>query len=57
MKTPKVETLAETEAYVVWASTESDGEQSYHVELESVTLHFLPEEWDEFVQVILQSVR
>jgi hypothetical protein len=57
MNEPKIETLAETEAYIVWTSTEPDGEQLYHIELENMTLHFLAEEWDEFVHVILQSVR
>ncbi len=47
-----VETLAETENYAAWLSTESDGEVVYHVELGPVTLHFFQEEWDEVVALI-----
>jgi hypothetical protein len=45
---PKTETLAETDNYMVWKAEEPDGETTYHVELNSVTLHFFEEEWDEF---------
>ena len=47
-----VDTLAETENYAAWLSTESDGELVYHVELGPVTLHFFKEEWDEMVTLI-----
>jgi hypothetical protein len=47
-----VETLAESENYAAWISTESDGEIVYHVELGPVTLHFFQEEWDEVVGLI-----
>lgn len=43
--------IAETENYMVWEVTEPDGEVAYHVELGAVTLHFLREEWDEFMQL------
>jgi hypothetical protein len=45
---PKTETLAESDNYMVWKAEEPDGETTYHVELNSVTLHFFEEEWDEF---------
>lgn len=47
-----IETLAETENYAAWKSTEPDGELVYHVEIGSVTLHFFQEEWDEMVALI-----
>ncbi len=47
-----VDTLAESENYAAWISTESDGEIVYHVELGPVTLHFFQEEWDEVVGLI-----
>ncbi len=47
-----VNTLAETENYAAWLSTESDGEVVYHIELGPVTLHFFQEEWDEVVALI-----
>jgi hypothetical protein len=52
MSEVNVETLAETENYAAWLSTESDGELVYHVELGPVTLHFFQEEWDEVVTLI-----
>lgn len=44
-------TLAETENYIAWKAEEPDGETTYHVELDGVTLHFFREEWEEFVQL------
>ena len=44
--------LAETQNYIVWTAEEPDGETTYNVELNSVTLHFFKEEWDEFLQLV-----
>ncbi len=44
--------IAETENYLVWEVREPDDEVTYHVELGTVTLHFLREEWNEFLQLI-----
>jgi hypothetical protein len=46
---PSTETLAETETYIAWKSEEPDGETTYHIELNSVTVHFFQEEWEEFL--------
>jgi hypothetical protein len=46
---PTTETLAETENYLAWKAEEPDGEITYHLELNNVTLHFFREEWDEFL--------
>jgi hypothetical protein len=48
---PNTETLAETENYLVWKAEEPDGETTYHVELNNVTIHFFQEEWDEFKEL------
>ena len=48
---PDTHTLAETENYVVWKADEPDGETTYHLELNNVTVHFFREEWDEFLQL------
>ena len=48
---PKTETLAETENYLVWKADEPDGEMTYHIELNNVTVHFFEEEWQEFLQL------
>ncbi len=57
MTDPKLETVAETESYMVWVSQEPDNEQVYHVELGNVTLHLFAEEWDEFVELMTQAIR
>ena len=45
-------TLAETENYAVWQADEPDGEGTYHLQLNNVTVHFFQEEWDEFLALI-----
>jgi hypothetical protein len=47
----KTTTLAETEGYMAWQAEEPDGETTYHLELNSVTVHFFEEEWQEFLQL------
>ncbi|HMD88730.1 MAG TPA: hypothetical protein VKF38_06170 [Anaerolineaceae bacterium] len=51
MPEPKTETLAETDNYLAWRADEPDGETTYHLELNSVTLHFFEEEWTEFLDL------
>ena len=48
---PETETIAETENYMIWKAEEPDGETTYHVELNNVTVHFFQEEWDEFLEL------
>jgi hypothetical protein len=45
-------TIAETENYAVWSAAEPDGEVTYHLELNNVTVHFFQEEWDEYIELI-----
>jgi hypothetical protein len=49
---PKTETIAETDNYLAWLAQEPDGEITYHLELNNVTLHFFREEWEEFLELI-----
>lgn len=49
---PQTETLAETDNYMIWKADEPDGETTYHVELNNVTMHFFEEEWQEFLELI-----
>lgn len=48
----ETKTLAETENMVVWQADEPDGETTYHLQLNNVTVHFFQEEWDEFLVLI-----
>ena len=49
---PETEILAETENFVAWRADEPDGESTYHLELNNVTLHFFTEEWEEFLELV-----
>ena len=46
---PKSKVIAETNAYLALKVEEPDGEVTYHLELNNVTVHFFQEEWDEFL--------
>lgn len=48
---PQTEVIAETDDYMAWKAEEPDGETTYHIELNNVTLHFFKEEWDEFLKL------
>ena len=49
---PKTKTIAETDNYIAWLAEEPDGETTYHLELNNVTLHFFAEEWQEFLELV-----
>ena len=48
----ETETMAETDNYLAWRAEEPDGETTYHLELNNVTLHFFEEEWKEFLDLV-----
>ena len=52
MTDPTTVTLAETENYMAWRADEPDGESTYHLEMNNVTLHFFEEEWTEFLHLV-----
>ena len=54
---PKTETIAETENFMAWQAEEPDGETTYHLELNNVTIHFFTEEWEEFLSLARVIVR
>ena len=49
---PKTKVIAETDNYVAWQADEPDGEKTYHLELQNITLHFFKEECEEFLNLI-----
>jgi hypothetical protein len=51
-ESPKTQTVAETDQYIIWKSDEPDGELVYHIEVNNVTLHFFKEEWEEFLELM-----
>ncbi len=54
---PKTKTLAETQNNAAWLAEEPDGETTYHLELNNVTIHFFAEEWQEFLALARDLVK
>lgn len=54
---PKTQTIAETDNYLAWRAEEPDGETTFHLELNNVTLHFFTEEWEEFLELARSLVK
>ena len=48
----KVTTIAETDSYAVWSAEEPDGETTYNLELNNVTIHMFEEEYAEFLELV-----
>ena len=48
----QTKTVSETDNFIIWEVEEPDGELTYHLELNNVTMHFFKEEWDEFKQLV-----
>ena len=46
-----MEQLSETENFTIFRTRDEDG-VIYHVEMGGITLHLVPEEWEEFVILI-----
>jgi hypothetical protein len=49
---PNTDVIGETDNYIAWLAEEPDGETTYHLELNNVTLHFFKEEWEEFLELV-----
>lgn len=48
----ETEVISETENFLAWRADEPDGESTFHLELNNLTVHFFSEEWDEFLALI-----
>lgn len=51
---PEVTTLAETEMYEAFVVEGEDGDRTYHLEIGNVTINLLPEDWEEFIDLMSQ---
>jgi hypothetical protein len=49
---PRTQVIAETDNLLAWRAEEPDGEITFHLELNNVTLHFFKEEWEEFLKLV-----
>jgi hypothetical protein len=57
-ETPELETtiIAETDNYLAWTAEEPDGERTFHLDINNVTVHFFKEEWEEFLILIKELI-
>ncbi len=49
---PRTETLAETDNCSAYLAVEPDGETTYYLQVNNVTINFFQEEWDEFLELV-----
>jgi hypothetical protein len=49
---PEISTICETENYIAWRAIEPDGETTYNLQLNNVTINFFQEEWQEFMDFV-----
>jgi len=54
---PRVRTIVETENCSIWRADEPDGETTYNLQLNNVTINFFKEEWDEFLDLVRQLMK
>ena len=52
-----INSLAETDDNFFYTATEPDGEITYHLQLNNVTLHFFIEEWQSTLEFLEEVVR
>ena len=57
MPEPKTTVITETDNYLALKAEEPDGEVTFHLELNNVTVHFFREEWDEFLSLARALVK
>ena len=43
------EIIAQTENFIAWKADEPDGETTYHLDINNITVHFFIEEWEDFL--------
>jgi hypothetical protein len=51
-KDPRTEDISQTENFLAWRVEEPDGETTFHLDINNVTVHFFKEEWDEFLELM-----
>lgn len=52
----KITTLVETEDSFFYSAEEPDGEMTYHLQINNVTIHFFLEEWQSALEFLKKVV-
>lgn len=53
----KIVTIAETELCAAWKAEEPDGETTYNLQINNVTINFFEEEWKDFLSLARELVK
>ena len=53
----EIKTIVETDDCFAYVAEEPDGEMTYHLQINNVTLHFFNEEWQEALIFLKEVVR
>ena len=54
---PKINMIVEQDDYLLYSAYEPDGETTYHLQINNVTLHFFNEEWLETLDFLSEVVK
>ena len=54
---PKINMIIEQDDYLFYSADEPDGETTYHMQINNVTLHFFNEEWLETLDFLSEVVK
>jgi hypothetical protein len=46
------EEIGATDNFLAWKVDEPDGETTFHLDINNVTIHFFKEEWEEFITLM-----
>ncbi|MCD6356927.1 MAG: hypothetical protein J7L66_06530 [Anaerolineaceae bacterium] len=53
----KIKTIVETDDCFAYTAEEPDGEITYHLQINNITLHFFNEEWQTALKFLKEVVR
>jgi len=53
----KINMIVEQDDYLLYSADEPDGETTYHLQINNVTLHFFNEEWMETLDFLSEVVK
>ena len=53
----KIKTIIETDVWFAYTAKEPDGEITYHLQINNITLHFFNEEWQVAINFLREVVK
>lgn len=46
----ETKTLAQSENFLIWSANEPDGETTYYMQINNITVQYFMEEWEDFLR-------